>query len=81
MSERNGASPNGAGASPNGTSAPLTGTNAPPNGVSTTPKRIQGAENRRGPGGGPPWMGAAMPAEKSVTFWPSAKRLLGRLQP
>jgi ATP-binding cassette subfamily B protein len=26
-------------------------------------------------------MGAAMPAEKSVTFWPSAERLLGKLRP
>ncbi|MEO6887106.1 MAG: ABC transporter ATP-binding protein [Jatrophihabitantaceae bacterium] len=43
------------------------------------PKRIQGSEARRG--GGPPWMSAGMPAEKSMTFWPSAKRLLGQLRP
>jgi ATP-binding cassette subfamily B protein len=43
------------------------------------PKRIQGAEARRS--GGPPWMSAGMPAEKSMTFVPSAKRLLGRLRP
>jgi ATP-binding cassette subfamily B protein len=65
----NGASPNGA--SPNGASAA-------PNGMSKTPKRIQGSENRRAGGG--PWIGAAMPAEKSMTFWPSAKRLLGQLR-
>ena len=34
-----------------------------------------GGEARRG--GGPPWMGAAMPAEKAMTFVPSAKRLFG----
>jgi ATP-binding cassette subfamily B multidrug efflux pump len=42
------------------------------------PKRIQGAEARRG---GPPWMAMGMPAEKSMTFGPSAKRLLGQLRP
>jgi len=36
---------------------------------------------RRGPGGGGPMGGMGMPAEKSMTFWPSAKRLLGRLRP
>ncbi|HEY0259227.1 MAG TPA: ABC transporter ATP-binding protein [Lacisediminihabitans sp.] len=33
---------------------------------------------RRGPGGG---FGGSMPAEKSMNFGPSAKRLLGRLRP
>jgi ATP-binding cassette, subfamily B, multidrug efflux pump len=42
------------------------------------PARLPGAAQRR-PGGGPPWMGAGMPVEKSITFWPSAKRLLRRL--
>ncbi|PWR07123.1 multidrug ABC transporter ATP-binding protein [Micromonospora acroterricola] len=32
-------------------------------------------------GGGPPWAGAGMPAEKSMNFGPSARRLLGRLRP
>jgi ATP-binding cassette subfamily B protein len=45
----------------------------------TTPARLPGG-NRR-PAGGPPWMGAGMPAEKSMTFWPSAKRLMRRLRP
>lgn len=36
---------------------------------------------RRGPGGGGPFGGMGMPAEKSMTFLPSAKRLLGRLVP
>ena len=31
--------------------------------------------------GGPPWMAAGMPAEKSMNFGPSAKRLIGRLRP
>ncbi|MEV0154795.1 ABC transporter ATP-binding protein [Micromonospora sp. NPDC050686] len=44
-----------------------------------TPQRLPAA-GRRG-GGGPPWMGAAMPAEKSMNFGPSARRLLGRLRP
>ncbi|GGK24903.1 multidrug ABC transporter ATP-binding protein [Pilimelia terevasa] len=44
------------------------------------PARLPAA-GRRGPGGGPPWMGAGMPAEKSMTFWPSAKRLIRRLRP
>jgi ATP-binding cassette subfamily B protein len=43
------------------------------------PQRLPAA-GRRG-GGGPPWMGAAMPAEKSMNFGPSARRLLGRLRP
>ncbi|WP_406046396.1 ABC transporter ATP-binding protein/permease [Micromonospora sp. NBC_00898] len=42
------------------------------------PKRLPPAGRRPG---GPPWMGAAMPAEKSMTFGPSARRLLGRLRP
>jgi len=44
------------------------------------PKRLpaagQGARSA-----GPPWMSAGMPAEKSMNFGPSAKRLLGRLRP
>ncbi|MDQ6849996.1 MAG: hypothetical protein M3070_08500, partial [Actinomycetota bacterium] len=45
------------------------------------PQRLPeaGAAARRG--GGPPWMGAAMPAEKAMTFGPSAKRLISRLSP
>jgi ATP-binding cassette, subfamily B, multidrug efflux pump len=45
------------------------------------PKRLPpaGAAARRG--GGPPWMSAGMPAEKSMNFGPSARRLLGRLRP
>ena len=36
---------------------------------------------RRGPGGGGPFGGAGMPAEKSKAFGPSARRLLNRLRP
>jgi ATP-binding cassette subfamily B multidrug efflux pump len=36
---------------------------------------------RRGPGGGGPFGGMGMPAEKSQNFLPSGKRLLGRLRP
>jgi ATP-binding cassette subfamily B multidrug efflux pump len=35
----------------------------------------------RRPGGGGPWGGMGMPAEKSMSFGPSAKRLLARLRP
>lgn len=42
-----------------------------------TPKRLPAGR----PGGGPPWMSAGMPAEKSMNFGPSARRLLGRLRP
>ncbi|GAA2218263.1 ABC transporter ATP-binding protein [Micromonospora olivasterospora] len=42
-----------------------------------TPKRLPPGGQR----GGPPWMGAGMPAEKSMNFGPSARRLLGRLRP
>nr|WP_305080159.1 ABC transporter ATP-binding protein [Nakamurella sp. PAMC28650] len=36
---------------------------------------------RRGPGSGGPMAGMGQPAEKSLNFGPSAKRLFGRLQP
>ncbi|SCE87391.1 ATP-binding cassette, subfamily B [Micromonospora haikouensis] len=42
-----------------------------------TPKRLPPGGQR----GGPPWMGAGMPAEKSMNFGPSARRLLRRLRP
>ncbi|MEU7618552.1 ABC transporter ATP-binding protein [Micromonospora rifamycinica] len=45
----------------------------------TAPQRLPTAAGRRG--GGPPWMSAAMPAEKSMNFGPSARRLLRRLRP
>jgi ATP-binding cassette, subfamily B, multidrug efflux pump len=37
------------------------------------------AAQRRG--GGPPWAGAGQPVEKASTFGPSARRLIGLLQP
>ncbi len=54
-------------------------TKAAPSSGGGVAKRIQGAENRRAGGG--PWMGAAMPAEKSMHFWPSLKRLAVTLRP
>ncbi|MEV0808096.1 ABC transporter ATP-binding protein [Micromonospora sp. NPDC050200] len=42
-----------------------------------TPKRLPPGGQR----GGPPWMSAGMPAEKSLNFGPSARRLLNRLRP
>jgi len=44
------------------------------------PARLPAA-GARARGGGPPWMTAGMPAEKSMRFGPSAKRLIGRLRP
>jgi ATP-binding cassette, subfamily B, multidrug efflux pump len=43
------------------------------------PSRLPAAGARRG--GGPPWMNVGLPAEKSMTFGPSARRLLQRLRP
>ncbi len=48
--------------------------------ATTAPARPPGPP-RRGPMGGGPFGGAGMPTEKSMNFWPSAKRLLGRLRP
>jgi len=42
---------------------------------------IRAAAPRRGPGGGGPFGNVGMPAEKSLDFVPSAKRLLGQLRP
>ncbi|HVU92405.1 MAG TPA: ABC transporter transmembrane domain-containing protein, partial [Jatrophihabitans sp.] len=47
----------------------------------TTPKRLPAAGQEARARGGPPWMRAGMPAEKSLNFGPSAKRLLRRLYP
>jgi ATP-binding cassette subfamily B protein len=44
------------------------------------PNRLP-AEGQKARGSGPPWMSMGMPAEKSMNFGPSARRLLGRLQP
>jgi ATP-binding cassette, subfamily B, multidrug efflux pump len=47
----------------------------------TTPKRLPPAGQEARSRGGPPWMTMGMPAEKSMNFGPSAKRLLRRLAP
>ncbi len=44
-------------------------------------KEIRRSEPRRGPGGGGPFGGMGMPAEKSMNFGPSARRLIGRMAP
>ena len=64
-------------APPNGRPAGSVQPNGRPAG-GVLPKRIEGSEARRG---GPPWMSMGMPAEKSMTFAPSARRLLARLSP
>jgi len=55
------------------------------NGAKKTPPaagtRVPGLAAARRPGGGPPWMQMGLPTEKPATFWPSAKRVLGRLRP
>ncbi|MBM7492453.1 ATP-binding cassette subfamily B protein [Micromonospora luteifusca] len=48
-----------------------------PGGDAQTPKRLPPGGQRGGPG----WMSAGMPAERSMNFGPSARRLLGRLRP
>jgi ATP-binding cassette, subfamily B, multidrug efflux pump len=53
------------------------GGNAKP--AKVMPARLPAAGRR--PAGGPPWMSAGMPAEKSMRFGPSAKRLIGLLSP
>ncbi len=47
------------------------------------PKGPPGRLSRGGrpAGRGPPWMSLGTPTEKSMRFWPSARRLLGRLRP
>jgi len=47
----------------------------------TTPKRLPPAGQEARSRGGPPWMTAGMPAERSLNFGPSAKRLMRRLYP
>jgi ATP-binding cassette subfamily B multidrug efflux pump len=47
--------------------------------MSSAPRRLPAA--RPGGGGGPPWMSLGAPTEKATRFWPSARRLLGRLRP
>ena len=46
-----------------------------------TPKRLPPAGQAARSRGGPPWMTAGMPAEKSMNFGPSARRLIGRMYP
>jgi ATP-binding cassette subfamily B multidrug efflux pump len=45
------------------------------------PRRLPPAGGAARRAGGPPWMAGAMPAEKSMDFGPSAKRLIRRLAP
>jgi len=48
----------------------------------SAPARPAGPARRPGPGGGGgPFGGAGMPAEKAMSFGPSARRLVGRLRP
>ena len=49
--------------------------------TASAPRPAVQAPVRRGPGGGGPFGGMGMPAEKSMNFGPSARRLIGRLRP
>ena len=49
--------------------------------ATSSASRPQRPPVRRGPGGGGPFGSVGMPAEKSMNFGPSAKRLLARLRP
>ncbi len=49
--------------------------------TATLPQRLPAAGGAARRGGGPPWMTAGMPAEKSMSFGPSARRLMRRLAP
>jgi len=51
-----------------------------PKAVAAVPTRLPPAGRPTGRGG-PPWMNVGQPTEKSMTFWPSARRLLARLHP
>ncbi|MGN6608512.1 MAG: ABC transporter ATP-binding protein [Jatrophihabitans sp.] len=57
------------------------GSTGPTGATGPTPARLPEAGGQARRGGGPPWMTIGMPAEKSVTFKPSAKRLIRRLRP
>ena len=79
MTQPNGAKPSGNGVKPPAAAQSAPGGPGAAGGPKkTTPARIQGMPARSG---GPPWMGAGLPAEKPMTFWPSAKRLMRRLSP
>ncbi|HZC54060.1 MAG TPA: ABC transporter transmembrane domain-containing protein, partial [Mycobacterium sp.] len=67
---------NGSNGSGNGAGA---GAGDKGSGSGVVPSRLPAAGARAR--GGPPWMAAGMPAEKSLNFGPSAKRLMGRLRP
>ncbi len=59
-------------------SAPVSAGRVPQSVPPAVPQRLPAAGRRTG---GPPWMGAGMPAEKSLNFGPSARRLIRLLQP
>jgi ATP-binding cassette subfamily B protein len=78
MSTGNGTG-NGQGSDPsNGQGGDIPGNGPGQPATRVMPARLPGAAQRRA--GGPPWMGAGVPTEKSMTFWPSARRLLRRLR-
>ncbi|WP_309484094.1 ABC transporter ATP-binding protein [Pseudarthrobacter sp. NS4] len=60
---------------------PGTGTKAAPGSTTGSADVVRIPRPAGGPGRGGPFAGMNVPAEKPMNFWPSAKRLLGRLRP
>ncbi|TLM82667.1 ABC transporter ATP-binding protein [Pseudarthrobacter sp. NamE2] len=65
--------------SPEGT--PASGTKAAPAAPTAGAAVVRIPRPAGGPGRGGPFAGMNVPAEKAMNFWPSAKRLIGTLQP
>ncbi|MGH8261675.1 MAG: ABC transporter ATP-binding protein, partial [Steroidobacteraceae bacterium] len=63
----------------NDTPPKATPNTAPNTAPKSLPKRLPTAGQQTGRG--PPWMSVGQPTEKSMSFWPSVRRLLGLLRP
>ncbi|MEV7475297.1 ABC transporter ATP-binding protein [Pseudarthrobacter oxydans] len=62
-------------------SSPAPGTQAAPASAPGGAAVVRIPRPMGGPGRGGPFAGMNVPAEKAMNFWPSAKRLLGKLRP
>ncbi|MGG6380338.1 ABC transporter ATP-binding protein [Paenarthrobacter sp. NEAU-H11] len=61
--------------------SPAAGTKAAPASATGGAAVVRIPRPMGGPGRGGPFAGMNVPAEKAMNFWPSAKRLLGKLRP
>ncbi|HEU0077402.1 MAG TPA: ABC transporter ATP-binding protein, partial [Longimicrobiaceae bacterium] len=61
--------------------SPAPGTHAAPASATGGAAVVRIPRPMGGPGRGGPFAGMNVPAEKAMNFWPSAKRLLGKLRP